>query len=162
MNSYNDNNYLNAKEETAVGKRNSQDELHNNVQPLDNDYVRSNPNAKKAKQRAKKAVLLRRRLAIFSIIAIASIVGLIQFSSMQSERLAEKQIKKAEVDAQLEEALSKQEMLNLQISKLEDDEYIAKLARKEFFLSEEGEIIFTIPKTVDKEDEKTDSDKKDE
>ncbi|RKJ59809.1 septum formation initiator, partial [Butyricicoccus sp. 1XD8-22] len=43
-----------------------------------------------------------------------------------------------------------QEMLNLQIAKLEDDEYLAKLARKEYFLSEEGEIIFTIPK--DKEE----------
>lgn len=145
-----------------MGKRNTQNELHNNVQPLDNDYVRSNPNAKKAKQKAKKAVLLRRRLAIYLIIAIVSIVGLAQLSSMQSERLAEKQIKKAEVDTQLEEVLSKQEMLNLQISKLEDDDYIAKLARKEFFLSEEGEIIFTIPKTSDNEDEKTDSDKKDE
>lgn len=145
-----------------MGKRNTQNELHNNVQPLDNDYVRSNPNAKKAKQKAKKAVLLRRRLAIYLIIAIVSIVGLAQLSSMQSERLAEKQIKKAEVDTQLEEVLSKQEMLNLQISKLEDDDYIAKLARKEFFLSEEGEIIFTIPKTSDNEDEKTDSDKKGE
>lgn len=145
-----------------MGKRNTQNVLHNNVQPLDNDYVRSNPNAKKAKQKAKKAVLLRRRLAIYLIIAIVSIVGLAQLSSMQSERLAEKQIKKAEVDTQLEEVLSKQEMLNLQISKLEDDDYIAKLARKEFFLSEEGEIIFTIPKTSDNEDEKTDSDKKGE
>nr|WP_255731563.1 septum formation initiator family protein [Solibacillus sp. MA9] len=78
---------------------------------------------------------------------------------MQNERLADKQIKKAEVNAQLEESLEKQEMLNLQITKLEDDEYIAKLARKEFFLSEEGEIIFTIP---DSKDEKTDSDKKSE
>ncbi|WP_274308730.1 FtsB family cell division protein [Solibacillus daqui] len=145
-----------------MGKRDIQDELHNNVQPLDNEFVRSNPNAKIAKQKAKKAVLLRRRLAIFLIIAVASIVGLAQFSSMQNERLADKQIKKAEVNAQLEESLEKQEMLNLQIAKLEDDEYIAKLARKEFFLSEEGEIIFTIPKTSDNKDEKTDSDKKDE
>lgn len=158
MNSYNKNNCFKIKEETVVGKRDIQDELHNNVQPLDNEFVRSNPNAKKAK----KAVLLRRRLAIFFLIAVASIIGLAQFSSMQSERLADKQIKKAEVEAILEESLEKQEMLNLQIAKLEDDEYIAKLARKEFFLSEEGEIIFTIPKTSDNKDEKTDSDKKSE
>ena len=36
-------------------------------------------------------------------------------------------------------------MLKLQISKLNDDEYIGKLLRKEYFLSEEGEIIFTLP-----------------
>ena len=141
-----------------MGKRNIEEELHNNVQPLDNDFVRSNPNAKKAR----KAVLLRRRLAIFLVIAVVSIIGLAQWSSMQNDRLAEKKQKMIEVTDQLEEALSKQELLNLQIAKLEDDEYIAKLARKEFFLSEEGEIIFTIPKTTDEEEtEQEKSDEKD-
>ena len=45
------------------------------------------------------------------------------------------------------------QMLELQIAKLQDDEYIAKIARKEYFLSEEGEIIFTIPKESDKKDD---------
>lgn len=43
-------------------------------------------------------------------------------------------------------------MLNLQITQLEDDEYIAKLLRKEYFLSEEGDIIFVIPEKEDKKD----------
>ena len=55
---------------------------------------------------------------------------------------------------ELEQVLEKQEMLKLQIAKLEDDEYIAKLARKEFFLSEEGEIIFTMPNSSENGDEK--------
>lgn len=144
-----------------MGKRNIRDgSLHNNVQPLDNDFVRSNPNAKKAKKK-KKAVLLRRRLAVFFGIVIVSIIGLAQFLNIQTERLAAKEAQKVQVTEQLEEALAKQEMLNLQIAKLEDDEYIAKLARKEFFLSEEGEIIFTIPKTTDKEKEQQ-SDTKEE
>ena len=138
-------------------------ELHNNVQPLDNDFVRSNPNAKSTEQKARKKVLLRRRLAIFLIFGVVIIVGLAQFSSMQSELLIEKEQKKLETTVQLEEVLSKQELLNLQIAKLEDDEYIAKLARKEFFLSEEGEIIFTMPKATDKENiEQKKSDEKQE
>ena len=163
MNSYNNNNYFNEKEETAVGKRNVEQELHNNVQPLDNDFVRSNPNAIRTKQKARKKVLLRRRLAIFLILAVVIIVGLAQFASMQSELLFEKEQKKLEATNQLEDALSRQELLNLQIAKLEDDEYIAKLARKEFFLSEEGEIIFTMPKANDKENtEQKKSDEKQE
>ena len=55
--------------------------------------------------------------------------------------------------AELQEVKEQQEMLNLQIAKLEDDEYIAKLARKEYFLSDEGEIIFTIPSDEENEDE---------
>ncbi len=37
--------------------------------------------------------------------------------------------------------------------KLNDDDYIAKLARKEYFLSEKNEIIFSIPENKKKTDE---------
>ena len=49
----------------------------------------------------------------------------------------------------LEETLAKlerkQTMLENEIVKLNDDDYIAKLARSEYFLSDKGEIIFNIP-----------------
>ena len=141
-------------------RRNTNNELHNrNVQPLDNDYVRSNPQAKK-QFKAKQAVLRRRRMAIFFILAAILIVVLVQANQAQHERLAAKEQKKADVSLKLEEAMEKQEMLNLQIAKLEDDEYIAKLARKEFFLSEEGEIIFTIPNQEDEDGKKASEDDK--
>ena len=38
-----------------------------------------------------------------------------------------------------------EEQLKEEIVKLNDDEYIAKLARKEYFLSDDGEIIFNLP-----------------
>ena len=140
-----------------MGRRNVQEELHNhNVQPLNNDYVRSNPQAR-AQIKAKIAVRRRRRIAIFLILAAVAIVALVKANMVQHERLAAKEEAKAAATALLDEALHKQELLNLQIAKLEDDEYIAKLARKEFFLSDEGEIIFTIPNTSEKDnDEKSD------
>nr|WP_301285959.1 septum formation initiator family protein [Lysinibacillus endophyticus] len=82
---------------------------------------------------------------VFSIVASVILIFLIKTNINQNEKLAQKEQQKEEVLAQLEEVKEKQELLNLQIAKLEDDEYIAKLARKEFFLSEDGEIIFTIP-----------------
>ena len=36
-------------------------------------------------------------------------------------------------------------LLKEEIVKLNDDDYIAKLARKEYFLSDDNEIIFTLP-----------------
>ena len=49
----------------------------------------------------------------------------------------------------MEETLAKLErkqmILENEIVKLNDDEYIAKLARSEYFLSDKGEIIFNIP-----------------
>ena len=136
-----------------MGRRNRQDELHNhNVEPLNNDYVRSNPQAK-AQIKAKRAVLRRRRMAVFFIFAVVIIGALVQANMGKNEQLAEKKEQKAAVTESLNASLEAQEMLNLQIAKLEDDEYIAKLARKEFFLSEEGEIIFTMPKTSEKDEE---------
>ena len=45
-------------------------------------------------------------------------------------------------------ALKKEEvLLKEEIVKLNDDDYIAKLARKEYFLSDDNEIIFTLPET---------------
>ena len=141
-----------------MGRRNVQEELHNqNVQPLNNDYVRSNPQAR-AQIKAKIAVRRRRRIAVFFILATVAIVVLVKANMVQHERLAAKEEAKVAATALLDEALHKQELLNLQIAKLEDDEYIAKLARKEFFLSDEGEIIFTIPNKSEKDNDEKDDD----
>lgn len=115
----------------------------NNVRTLENDYVRSTEtNTQYSK---KQKVRTRRRLLVFGLLASMILVFLISTSFAQNKRLAEKQAYKEEVVAKLDEVKEQQEILNLQITKLEDDEYIAKLARKEYFLSDNGEIIFTIP-----------------
>lgn len=133
--------------------RKKREELHKqNVQSLNNDYVRSNPQAK-VKAKAKQAVLRRRRMTVFFILAVGVIGFLVNLNMAQNEKLVAKNEQKAVVTEALNEVTAQQEMLNLQIMKLEDDEYIAKLARKEFFLSEKGEYIFTIPKATEKNNE---------
>lgn len=122
----------------------------NTVKPLNNDYVRSNEQQQSKRQK----IFLRRRLALYTIIAGIILFGLIDYLGYKRDQLTEQQQELAATEKELEAANEQQEMLELQISKLEDDEYIAKLARKEYFLSEEGEIIFTIPeKDKDKKDD---------
>lgn len=41
---------------------------------------------------------------------------------------------------------SKQKQLKGEIVKLNDDDYIKKIARRDYFLSEDGEIIFNVKK----------------
>ena len=126
-------------------RRNGNDELHTNkVQTLNNEHT----NAKKQKNKKRRAELavLKRRVLVFLVGAIVIIAGLVSANISLKERLAGKEAYKLEVTEQLQAVTDTQEMLKLQITKLEDDEYIAKLARKEYFLSEDGEIIFTIPK----------------
>lgn len=137
-------------------KQNRQEELHTRkVKPLNNDLTRLSREEKNISKR--KKVLLRRRMAVYFVIAVIVLGGLISTNTAYKERLAAKESYKNEVTKQLEDVTETQEILKLQITKLEDDEYIAKLARKEYFLSEQGEIIFTIPKEqngASKEDDK--------
>ncbi|MER1987672.1 MAG: septum formation initiator family protein [Solibacillus sp.] len=126
-------------------RRNGYEELHTNkVQTLNNDHTIAKK--KKNDNRRAELTVLKRRVFSFLAIAVVIIVGLVSANMALKERLAEKEAYKLEVSEQLQAVTETQDMLKLQITKLEDDEYIAKLARKEYFLSEDGEIIFTIPK----------------
>ena len=100
---------------------------------------------KEAKKLAKMRAARNRRLAAFFVIALFVIGFLGKTLMNQNERLEAKQQILKEREEELVEAIETQELLKLQIAKLDDDEYIAKLARIEYFLSEQGEIIFTIP-----------------
>mgnify|MGYP000865801485 CR=1 FL=1 len=98
--------------------------------------------------RRKRVVL--RRLSIFLV--LAAVITCIMASTIISQNKAE--AKKLEEKEQMvkELALLKNEesLLKDEIVKLKDDDYIAKLARKEYFLSEKDEIIFTLPEKRDK------------
>ena len=72
----------------------------------------------------------------------------------QQQTLKEKEQQKMETLAKLEEVKDQQELLKKQLVKLDDEDYIAKLARKEYFLSDKNEIIFSVPENKKKKDEK--------
>ncbi|MEI4771505.1 septum formation initiator family protein [Psychrobacillus sp. FJAT-51614] len=115
---------------------------------INTDYVRSIERQENRKH-AKK-VRLYRRLATFAVMSVL-IVGFLITSLINSNKtLEEKKLQKEQVSEELAKVQEEQEILKLQISKLNDDEYIGKLLRKDYFLSEEGEIIFTLPENEEK------------
>lgn len=124
------------------------------VRPIHTDYVRSleqKVNRKKAQK-----VRLYRRLAVFAITAaIILSVMTITFAN-QKRMLAAKEEEKEVLLVELAEVNEEQLFLNGQIAKLNDDEYIAKLAREQYFLSDKNEIIFSMPKSTDKAKKKND------
>lgn len=63
----------------------------------------------------------------------------------QSSALDKKVAQKRQLEQELTHLKKQQEILKEDIIKLNDDDYLAKLARKEYFFSENGEIIFNIP-----------------
>ena len=131
-------------------RRHSSKDEHQNYTKLDNDYVRSTDKAINRKVQSRKRKL--RRIVFFAVVPVVIIAFLINILVHQSETLAEKEKQKQEASQHLVKVKEEQDSLNLKIKQLEDDEYIAKLLRKEYFLSEEGEIIFIIPDKEDKKD----------
>lgn len=125
------------------------------VTPIQTEYVRARERTEQIKK-AKK-VRLYRRLTAFAVIAVLTF-GLMAWSLVEkNQAIAVKQEEKKAALAELEKLQEEGAALELELEKLDDPEYIAKLARKEYLLSEEGEIIFTLP-----DEEKKDKEKKDE
>ncbi|KOS63060.1 septum formation initiator family protein [Lysinibacillus agricola] len=132
-------------------RRRSSNDDQQNFTKLDNDYVRNTDKAINRKMQARKRKM--RRIVFFAIVPVGIIAFLFNILSHQNETLATKELKKDEANQHLSELNDERDSLNLKIKQLEDDEYIAKLLRKDYFLSEEGEIIFIIPEEKDKKDE---------
>lgn len=114
------------------------------ITKIENQYVQQREVAGLAESRKRK--LLFRRLAVFAL--FASVISFLMISTFisQSAALEKKQAEKEKLEQKLAVLQKKQEILDEEIVKLNDDEYIAKLARREYFLSEKNEIIFNLPK----------------
>ncbi len=113
------------------------------VASIRNDYVRSVE--RKEKRQLAHKVRLFRRLAVFGIVVLLATIWIGTTIYAQSQTMAEKEQLREEAQIALKEVKKEQAQLEEQIILLNDDEYLAKLAKKELFVSEQGEIIFTIP-----------------
>jgi cell division protein DivIC len=114
-----------------------------NVAKIETSYVQQQEYSDYAA--AKKKKKLYRRLSVFFVFALFVAYSMVSSILSQASALDEKVTQKKQLDKQLTALKSQQNSLKQEISNLNDDDYIAKLARKEYFLSNKDEIIFNIP-----------------
>jgi cell division protein DivIC len=114
-----------------------------NIAKIQTTYVHQQEIAEIASARKRK--LLFRRLSLFSVFAVIMSYLMITSFVSQSSTLDKKVAQKKQLEQELIQLKKQQEILKEDIVKLNDDDYLAKLARKEYFFSENGEIIFNIP-----------------
>jgi cell division protein DivIC len=113
------------------------------VTKLQTTYVHQQEYAEIATARKKK--LLIRRMSLFLVFSVLISYFIISGFISQTSSLEAKHAQKKQLTQELAQLKKKQEILKEDIVKLNDDDYIAKLARKEYFFSEKNEIIFSIP-----------------
>ena len=117
-------------------------ESNKKIELLQTDYAKEQF-AKFEKER-RQVVFRRRRLVAFFVAALAifAIVGIQMFNDqMRLQKLKEY---KAETVAEQKEAEQKVASLDRDVALLQDDEYVAKLARSRFFYSKDGEKIYPV------------------
>ncbi|AVV08545.1 septum formation initiator family protein [Listeria monocytogenes] len=121
------------------------------VARIENRYIKDTATMKKT--RSRRRIALFRRL-VFMAIIFAVVGGLLTITyTKQVLTLKEKKEKQVQVDKKMVAMKDEQDSLNEQIKKLHNDDYIAKLARSEYYLSKDGEIIFNIPEENSKQKE---------
>lgn len=113
------------------------------VTQLKNDYTQSKTESAHRNHKQKKN--LKRRIA--GIVAIGGILIVtlgsnIYNNTRQLTQMDSEQVASAEELKQVEQD---QEQLQTEIKKLEDEEYIAKLARSQYYLTKDGEVVFSFP-----------------
>ncbi|WP_170005985.1 FtsB family cell division protein [Bacillus fonticola] len=96
-------------------------------------------------QRRKKRKYLVRRLTMLFLVTFLAGGALITGLVVQAQTKVTKQEQYIELQEKLSTLEQEQQDLENQIEKLNDDEYVGKLAREEYYLSDDNEIIFSLP-----------------
>ena len=117
-------------------------ESNKKIELLQTDYAKEQF-AKFEKERRQVVFRRRRLVAVFvAALAIFAIVGIQMINDLI--RLQKLKEYKAETVAEQKEAEQKVASLERDVALLQDDEYVAKLARSRFFYSKDGEKIYPV------------------
>ncbi|MCP8971171.1 FtsB family cell division protein [Ectobacillus ponti] len=87
---------------------------------------------------------LLRRLAVFLAFALTVVVSLNVTFYKQKATIAEKQGSIAKLKQQADQLDTEEKQLKDEVNKLNDDEYIAEIARRDYFFSNKNETIFPL------------------
>ncbi|ALN77822.1 cell division protein DivIC [Staphylococcus agnetis] len=126
--------------------------MNDKVQNIGNQYT-SQKNAKKRRHEQRKRIV-KKRILVFGgiLLAIIAVMLVLVFAQMKSNSDAsnERQAKEEEYQKLQDKEIELKEQLN----NLNDPSYIEKVARDEYYLSNDGEIIFKLPEDQPKQNNK--------
>ena len=89
----------------------------------------------------KKTKKEKKRLFVLSVSIIALLSVLVYSVATICPLILENKSKIKELNKEYNELLSNEEKLVSEVTKLQDDEYVARYAKEKFMYSEDGEII---------------------
>lgn len=96
-------------------------------------------------QKKRKRKFLYRRLTLFAVVVLFVFGSLGIYHLNQREVYQQKQEEYQQLQARIEQLKNEESDLKEEIQLLNDTDYLLQIARKDYFFSEKGEIIFKIP-----------------
>ncbi|MRX72966.1 septum formation initiator family protein [Bacillus lacus] len=117
-------------------------EKEKKVTQLQSQYIQQQERRDQILKKRKKGLI--RRLTVFGIFVILTTGVMASTLFSQSSAIDKKVKEKENLEQQLAELEREQKLLEEEVVKLNDDEYIAKIARRDYFLSDKNEIIFKV------------------
>ncbi|WP_414045459.1 FtsB family cell division protein [Macrococcus equi] len=122
------------------------------VRTINTEYTREQQKQHRVKIKSNRIV--RKRMMVFGGILLAILLSLTMLLLFQMHTNKELQQEQAKQTAELEKLKDKEIALKERLKQLNSKEYIEKIARSEYFLSNDGEVIFKIPEEDKKKDGK--------
>lgn len=123
--------------------RRKNDPKQQNITQINNNYTHE-----KTLEKQQLTVLnrnARRRKTALAIIAASILLPLGYNVASNAHQINQVDEQIAEAKAEKKELEKENQRLNVQVGLLQDDEYVAKLARSRYYFSKDKEIIFSLP-----------------
>ena len=113
------------------------------VRKMDKTYIQQREQEIEIQSKKRRGLL--RRLSVLAVIALA--LGCIGFVTLyaQAGALEEKKQEKVVLEEQLQQLQMEEQRLHHDIKNYNDLDYIAEIARRDYYLSKPGETLFKLP-----------------
>ncbi len=112
------------------------------VSRIDSQYM-NQYDAHMERQRKRKR-LLKRRLILFGMLVVISFLSLFTYHMSQRDLYAEKKAQYELLEQEKQALKTEESALIEEIKLLEDESYVLRIAKTNYFFTEEGEIVFKL------------------
>ncbi|WP_017729496.1 FtsB family cell division protein [Halalkalibacterium ligniniphilum] len=118
---------------------------HSTIRELDSHYVRQHEQQVEWENRKRRG-LFRRLLALGLLALILSGVAFVTVHA-QASTLEAKEQEKQVLEERLKQLQAEERRLNEDIKNYNDEAYIAEVARRDYYLTKPGEVLFKLPES---------------